>query len=67
MTLAAGAAEAIRQEGDRMRGFVGMQRPQTVAEQVANVLREAIADGSLAAGTALRQLDAEGIVQIHPT
>ena len=70
-----------------MRGFVGMQRPQTVAEQVANVLREAIADGSLADGTvlrqddlalrfgfsrmpirdALRQLEAEGIVQIHPT
>ncbi len=70
-----------------MRGFAEMQRPQTVAEQVANVLREAIADGSLAAGTALRQddlalrfgfsrmpirdalrqLDAEGIVQIHPT
>jgi len=64
-----------------------MQRPLTVAEQVANVLREAIADGSLAAGTALRQdelaerfgfsrmpirdalrqLDAEGLVQIHPT
>src|SRR5882757_868983 len=70
-----------------MRGFAEMQRPQTVAEQVANVLREAIADGSLAAGTtlrqddlalrfgfsrmpirdALRQLEAEGIVQIHPT
>src|SRR5580704_14413567 len=64
-----------------------MQKPQTVAEQIANVLREAIADGSLAAGTplrqddlaerfgfsrmpardALRQLEAEGIVSIHPT
>lgn len=64
-----------------------MQRPQTVAEQVAKVLRESIADGSLAAGTplrqddlaerfgfsrmpvrdALRQLEAEGIVSIHPT
>ncbi|CAD5300095.1 Transcriptional regulator [Bosea sp. 62] len=63
------------------------QKPQTVAEQVAGVLREAIADGSLAAGTvlrqddlaeqfgfsrmpvrdALRQLEAEGIVSIHPT
>ena len=70
-----------------MGGFAEMQRPQTVAEQVANVLREAIADGSLADGTmlrqddlalrfgfsrmpirdALRQLEAEGIVQIHPT
>jgi DNA-binding GntR family transcriptional regulator len=64
-----------------------MQKPLTVAEQVANVLRESIADGSLAAGTplrqddlaerfgfsrmpvrdALRQLEAEGIVSIHPT
>ncbi|MGX1787311.1 GntR family transcriptional regulator [Bosea sp. NPDC055332] len=63
------------------------QKPQTVAEQVAGVLREAIADGSLAAGTtlrqddlaeqfgfsrmpvrdALRQLEAEGLVSIHPT
>ncbi|MGX9145690.1 GntR family transcriptional regulator [Mesorhizobium sp. 128a] len=70
-----------------MVGFAEMQRPQTVAEQVANVLREAIVDGSLADGTALRQdelalrfgfsrmpirdalrqLEAEGIVQIHPT
>jgi DNA-binding GntR family transcriptional regulator len=70
-----------------MVGFAEVQRPQTVAEQVANVLREAIADGSLADGTALRQddlalrfgfsrmpirdalrqLEAEGIVQIHPT
>ncbi|TGV78537.1 GntR family transcriptional regulator, partial [Mesorhizobium sp. M2D.F.Ca.ET.145.01.1.1] len=31
-----------------------MERPQTVAEQVANVLREAIASGSLKAGTTLR-------------
>jgi DNA-binding GntR family transcriptional regulator len=58
-----------------------------VAEQVANVLREAIANGTIKAGTplrqdevaeqlgfsrmpirdALRQLEAEGIVSIHPT
>ncbi|TPM40939.1 GntR family transcriptional regulator [Mesorhizobium sp. B2-3-4] len=64
-----------------------MDRPLTVAEQVANVLREAIASGALKAGTALRQdelaerfgfsrmpirdalrqLEAEGIVSIHPT
>lgn len=70
-----------------MRNFAEMRRPLTVAEQVADVLREAIADGSLAAGTALRQddlaarfgfsrmpirdalrqLEAEGIVSIHPT
>ncbi len=70
-----------------MRNFAGVRRPLTVAEQVADVLREAIADGSLAAGTALRQddlaarfgfsrmpirdalrqLEAEGIVSIHPT
>lgn len=68
-----------------MEGLI--ERPQTVAEQVANVLREAIASGSLKAGTtlrqdeladqfgfsrmpirdALRQLEAEGIVSIHPT
>ncbi|MBN9216346.1 MAG: GntR family transcriptional regulator [Mesorhizobium sp.] len=64
-----------------------MDRPLTVAEQVANILREAIASGALKAGTALRQdelaerfgfsrmpirdalrqLEAEGIVSIHPT
>ncbi|MBZ9892097.1 MULTISPECIES: GntR family transcriptional regulator [unclassified Mesorhizobium] len=64
-----------------------MQGPRTVAEQVANVLREAIASGTIKAGTslrqdelaeqfgfsrmpirdALRQLEAEGIVSIHPT
>lgn len=64
-----------------------LDKPQTVADQVASVLREAIADGSLRAGTmlrqdelaarfgfsrmpirdALRQLEAEGIVSIHPT
>ncbi|MFI5012975.1 MAG: GntR family transcriptional regulator [Hyphomicrobiales bacterium] len=64
-----------------------MPKPQTVADQVADILREAIAEGSLKAGTplrqdelaarfgfsrmpirdALRQLDAEGIVSIHPT
>lgn len=71
-----------------MRGFAeSVQGPRTVAEQVANVLREAIANGSLEAGTplrqdelaeqfgfsrmpirdALRQLETEGIVSIHPT
>ncbi len=64
-----------------------MHRPQTVADRVADILREAIAKGSLKAGTplrqdelatqfefsrmpirdALRQLEAEGIVSIHPT
>jgi DNA-binding GntR family transcriptional regulator len=64
-----------------------MRRPQTVADHVAAILREAIATGSLKAGTplrqdelaarfgfsrmpirdALRQLEAEGIVSIHPT
>jgi DNA-binding GntR family transcriptional regulator len=62
-------------------------RPQTVADHVAAILREAIATGALKAGTALRQdelarrfgfsrmpirdalrqLEAEGIVSIHPT
>jgi DNA-binding GntR family transcriptional regulator len=32
-----------------------MQGPRTVAEQVADVLREAIADGTIRAGTPLRQ------------
>ncbi|OBQ74375.1 GntR family transcriptional regulator [Mesorhizobium erdmanii] len=72
-----------------MRGFAEspIEKPKTVAEQVANVLREAIASGTLKAGTALRQdelaeefgfsrmpirdalrqLEAEGIVSIHPT
>lgn len=72
-----------------MEGIAGasLQRPQTVAEQIADILREAIADGSLKAETALRQddlatrfgfsrmpirdalrqLEAEGIVSIHPT
>jgi DNA-binding GntR family transcriptional regulator len=72
-----------------LRGFAEslIERPRTVAEQVANVLREAIASGTLKAGTALRQdeladefgfsrmpirdalrqLEAEGIVSIHPT
>lgn len=64
-----------------------MQRPQTVADRVADILREGIAKGALKAGTplrqdelatrfgfsrmpirdALRQLEAEGIVSIHPT
>jgi DNA-binding GntR family transcriptional regulator len=62
-------------------------RPQTVADRIAAILREAIASGALAGGTALRQdelalrfgfsrmpirdalrlLEAEGIVTIHPT
>jgi DNA-binding GntR family transcriptional regulator len=62
-------------------------KPQTVAERIANSLREAIADGSLKAGVALRQdelaarfgfsrmpirdalrqLESEGVVSIHPT
>lgn len=66
---------------------LALQRPQTVAEQVAAHLREAIAQGALKAGTALRQdelaarfgfsrmpirdalrqLEAEGLVSIHPT
>jgi DNA-binding GntR family transcriptional regulator len=64
-----------------------LKRPQTVSEQIAGILREAIADGILRPGTALRQdelaarfgfsrmpirdalrqLEAEGIVSIHPT
>jgi DNA-binding GntR family transcriptional regulator len=66
---------------------VSMQKPQTVADRIAEILREAIAEGSLVAGTALRQdelatrfgfsrmpirdalrlLEAEGLVSIHPT
>ena len=62
-------------------------KPLTVAERVANLLREAIAEGSLRAGAALRQdelaarfgfsrmpirdalrqLETEGVVTIHPT
>lgn len=61
--------------------------PRTVADHVADILREAIAEGSLKAGAvlrqddlarqfqfsrmpvrdALRQLEAEGLVSIHPT
>jgi DNA-binding GntR family transcriptional regulator len=64
-----------------------LPKPQTVADQIAAVLREAIAGGTLAPGTALRQdelaarfgfsrmpirdalrhLEAEGLVAIHPT
>jgi DNA-binding GntR family transcriptional regulator len=64
-----------------------LQKPQTVAEHIAGILREAIVGGSLQAGTplrqdelaarfgfsrmpirdALRQLETEGIVSIHPT
>lgn len=62
-------------------------KPETVADRIAALLREAIAAGTLAPGTALRQdelaarfgfsrmpirdalrlLEAEGIVAIHPT
>lgn len=62
-------------------------RPQTVADRIAAILREAIGAGTLPAGAALRQddlaarfgfsrmpirdalrlLEAEGIVTIHPT
>ena len=74
---------------DRLGGLAAAaeHRPQTVASHVADILREAIAKGSLKAGTplrqdelaarfgfsrmpirdALRQLEAEGIVSIHPT
>jgi len=68
-------------------GAASAPRPETVADRIAALLREAIADGSLAAGTALRQddlalrfgfsrmpirdalrlLEAEGVVAIHPT
>lgn len=69
------------------RAEVAAHKPQTVADLIAGTLREAISDGSLAAGSALRQdelakrfgfsrmpirdalrvLEAEGIVSIHPT
>jgi DNA-binding GntR family transcriptional regulator len=64
-----------------------LHRPKTVADRIADTLREGIARGALAAGTplrqddlaarfgfsrmpirdALRQLEAEGLVTIHPT
>jgi DNA-binding GntR family transcriptional regulator len=74
---------------DRLEGLAArtMPKPQTAADHVAKILREAIAEGALAGGTALRQdelaarfgfsrmpvrdalrqLEAEGIVTIHPT
>ena len=74
---------------DRVGELAGatMRKPPTAADHVADILREAIADGSLKAGTPLRQdelaarfgfsrmpvrdalrlLEAEGIVSIHPT
>ncbi|HXP74720.1 MAG TPA: GntR family transcriptional regulator [Stellaceae bacterium] len=74
---------------DRLGGLTGaaMGKPMTAADRVADILREAIAKGSLTAGTPLRQdelatrfgfsrmpirdalrlLEAEGIVSIHPT
>jgi DNA-binding GntR family transcriptional regulator len=74
---------------NRLGGLTGaaMPKPQTVADHVGGILREAIAEGSLKAGTplrqdelaarfgfsrmpirdALRQLEAEGLVSIHPT
>lgn len=76
------AADAMKQLAQRSAAV-----PRTVADHVADVLREAIAEGSLKAGTvlrqdelarqfqfsrmpvrdALRQLEAEGLVSIHPT
>ncbi len=74
---------------NRLSGLaaVKLHRPQTVADRIADILREAIAKGSLKTGTplrqdelatrfgfsrmpirdALRRLEAEGIVSIHPT
>jgi len=42
---------------DWLTGQMGaaLHKPQTVADHVANVLREAIAEGSLKAGVPLRQ------------
>jgi DNA-binding GntR family transcriptional regulator len=76
------AADAIKNLAHKAAAM-----PRTVADHVADVLREAIAGGSLQAGTvlrqdelarqfqfsrmpvrdALRQLEAEGLVSIHPT
>jgi DNA-binding GntR family transcriptional regulator len=76
------AADAIKNLAHKAAAM-----PRTVADHVADVLREAIAGGSLRAGTvlrqdelarqfqfsrmpvrdALRQLEAEGLVSIHPT
>ncbi|HEX3065388.1 MAG TPA: GntR family transcriptional regulator, partial [Dongiaceae bacterium] len=76
------AADAIKNLAQKAAAM-----PRTVADHVADVLREAIAGGSLQAGTvlrqdelarqfqfsrmpvrdALRQLEAEGLVSIHPT
>jgi DNA-binding GntR family transcriptional regulator len=74
---------------NRLSGLaaVKLHRPETVADRIALILREAIAKGSLKTGTplrqdelatrfgfsrmpirdALRRLEAEGIVSIHPT
>jgi DNA-binding GntR family transcriptional regulator len=74
---------------DRLAGLIAnaAHKPQTVADHIARILREAIADGSLAPGSPLRQdelasrfgfsrmpirdalrlLEAEGVVAIHPT
>jgi DNA-binding GntR family transcriptional regulator len=74
---------------DRLHGLATatLHKPQTVADHIAAMLREAIAKGTLAPGTALRQdelaarcgfsrmpirdalrlLEAEGLVSIHPT
>lgn len=74
---------------DRLAGLAGAmpQKPQTVADQISAILREAIVGGTLPGGAvlrqdelaarfgfsrmpvrdALRQLETEGLVTIHPT
>jgi len=74
---------------DRLAGLAGVaaQKPQTVADQISAVLREAIVAGTLPGGAALRQdelaarfgfsrmpvrdalrqLETEGLVTVHPT
>jgi len=83
-----GAKDVLRERAmDGLSADAAAPKPQTVADRIAAILREAIAAGSLPAGTplrqdelaqrfgfsrmpirdALRQLDAEGVVTIHPT
>lgn len=72
---------------DRLAGLAMTQKPQTVADRISAILREAIVGGALPGGTvlrqdelaarfgfsrmpvrdALRQLETEGLVTIHPT